>query len=321
MGDVILTTSLLSYIQKSVPADEVILATSPLYAPLFAGDDRISRVIAINRSLAGAEEAAGVRWDRIIDLQNNSRSKRLRARAATGEIRTFSKLHWRRMALLFLGIDAYSGCNNVAGRYIEAFTGAPVKPSQIPPAELRFTADSVELPEDSRPALALFPAAAWKNKQWPATGYASVGSEFKNRGWQIVIFGGKADRAVIQRIVHDIGEHAYGFAGRFDLRRTGSLIGKCSLAVGNDTGLVHLARGCGVPAAVIYGATTRHFGFYPFGEPPFRTLETSVSCRPCHAHGGNLCMRGNRVCLTRIEPQQVIDALLDLSASCRSASS
>jgi heptosyltransferase-2 len=78
--------------------------------------------------------------------------------------------------------------------------------------------------------------------------------------------------------------------------------------------LSHLARACGVKTGIIFGPTTRHFGFYPYGEPPFAIFETDLKCRPCHAHGGNLCLRGGKQCMRRIQPDEVIKGLMELSA-------
>jgi heptosyltransferase-2 len=84
------------------------------------------------------------------------------------------------------------------------------------------------------------------------------------------------------------------------------------LALGNDTGLVHLARACGVKTGVIFGPTARQFGFYPYGEPPFAVFEQNLACRPCHAHGGNVCLRLNRACTRSIGFKQVIRGLEEL---------
>ena len=106
-----------------------------------------------------------------------------------------------------------------------------------------------------------------------------------------------------------IGGTCAALAGELSLHDCGSLLTGFSLALGNDTGLSHLARATGVKTGVFFGPTTRHFGFYPYGDPPFKVFEEKLLCRPCHAHGGNRCIRLSRRCLHHIEPAAVIDGL------------
>jgi heptosyltransferase-2 len=124
-----------------------------------------------------------------------------------------------------------------------------------------------------------------------------------------VIAGGPQDSAAAEALKGRIGGQCNSAAGRLTLNETACLIARCRLALGNDTGLCHLARACGVKTGVIYGPTTSHFGFYPYGDPPYRVFEARHFCRPCHAHGGNICYTGSRQCMKKIRPETVIKGL------------
>ena len=120
----------------------------------------------------------------------------------------------------------------------------------------------------------------------------------------------EADRA--ERMRKQIGGRCVSFAGKRSLYECGCLLKKFSLALGNDSGLAHLARACGVRTGIIYGPTTSHFGFFPYGNPPFTVFEVPLFCRPCHAHGGTVCLRLDHRCMRRIDSQQVIHGLEEL---------
>jgi heptosyltransferase-2 len=160
--------------------------------------------------------------------------------------------------------------------------------------------------------MALVPFSAWRNKQWPQSRFRTVGKYFQTKGWSVVIFGGPGDREPARRLCDAIGGTCSSVAGEGSLYDLGCLMKQCRLCFGNDTGLTHLARACGVRTGIIYGSTTRHFGFFPYGPPAYRIFETPLWCRPCHAHGGNLCWRISRACLRRIDRQTVITGLEDL---------
>ena len=137
---------------------------------------------------------------------------------------------------------------------------------------------------------------------------------FQKQGWIAVIFGGPDDAVRAGSMQQRIGNSCIALAGKPSLYENGCLLGGFSLALGNDTGLSHLARACGVRTGFLYGPTTRHFGFYPYGDPPFLVFETPLFCRPCHAHGGNVCLRLTHRCLRRIGPDTVIKGLEELAA-------
>jgi heptosyltransferase II len=319
MGDVILATSVFSFLKSTSPESKIWFVTGSAYAELFTRDPRLERVVGVEkgRETDAAGELATVAWDRIIDLQNNRRSRAIRAGlSATEPAGIFKKLRWERFVLLALRRNIYSPENHVIARYAYA---AGSKGPAFPPATLfidRKTGDSVGryVPDNSvvRPLIALFPFSHWKNKEWPVQYFEFVGRYFIVKGWHVIIFGGPQDVPFAEELRARIGDHCVSVAGTLSLYESACLINRCNLALGNDTGLSHLARACGVKTGIVYGATTWHFGFFPYKGLPNKVFEFPLSCRPCHAHGGNFCIRGSRKCLRMIKPETVISGLMEL---------
>jgi heptosyltransferase-2 len=323
MGDVILATSVFSYLKSTFPGSELWFVTCKKYSELFTRDPRLSRVIGIDDDHDGAAagetcELSGIEWDRIIDLQNNSGSMKIRrglvSLQPTG---IFDKLHWNRLFLLALRQNRYSPEGHIIARYAHA---AGNQGPAYPPAALFIDRKSCGGPIDRfmpgdgmvRPMMALFPFSSWKNKEWPIARFCFVGRYFTVKGWHVIIFGGPQDLRPAEDLCARIGDHCVAVAGKLSLYESACLIDRCNLALGVDTGLSHCARACGVKTGIIYGATTWHFGFFPYKGLPYKVFETSLWCRPCHAHGGNFCIRGSRRCLALIEPETVISGLMEL---------
>jgi heptosyltransferase II len=319
MGDVVLATSVFSYLKTAYPDSNIWFVTENQYCGLFAQDPRLARVAGIEKGheQAAAKDLAAIAWDRIIDLQNNSRSLAIRSNLASREpVGIFQKLHWDRFLLLALRHNRFDPKNHVIARYCRA---AGNSGPSFPPASLfidRKAFDSVKqfVPDKSmvRPMLALFPFSAWKNKVWPAAYYEFIGRYFTLKGWYVIIFGGPHDQKSADIMRARIGDHCIAVAGKLSLYESACLIDRCNLALGNDTGLSHLARACGIKTGIVYGATTWHFGFFPYKGLPHKVFESPLACRPCHAHGGNICYRGSRKCLWRIRPETVISGLTEL---------
>lgn len=320
LGDVICTTPLFTWLRKQHPGAGITFATGLEYAPLFSDDARIARVVGLSGSMDS--QLDGTEWDLVVDLQNNGRSRSLLGRVkSAGRAGKFDKMHGARCALLCLRLNLYRGGQSVALRAIRA-AGGIVADREIPPVCMHFRAGAcaemhgrfVRLTGGIvRPAIALFPFSVWKNKEWPAEGYVSVGRYFLTKGWDVALFGGPAEAGRAEKMAFAIGERCVSLAGKLSLSECGCLLSSFRLALGGDTGLSHLARACGVRTGVIFGPTVREFGFFPYGSPPFRVFEERIRCRPCHAHGGNFCLRMTRRCLTAVTEKRVITGLEELS--------
>jgi ADP-heptose:LPS heptosyltransferase len=321
MGDVILATPLFSFLRQQYPLASLTFVTGSGYAGLFSDDPRLAEVVGIDSGTSELPNSlTAPAWDLVVDLQNSARSRALR-RQLRQVFRTgfFDKQHWQRFMLLVFRRTLYEPSLHVAARYLRA-AGLNPAPGELPPISLFFKEERcgrfrTVFCGSGRPALAMFPFSAWKNKEWPATSFVKVGRHFLDKGWNVAVFGSPADvnRAAAMR--DRIGGRCVSLAGAITLYECGCLLKGCDLALGNDTGLSHLARACGVKAGILFGPTTRHFGFYPYGEPPYRIFEEQLFCRPCHAHGGNLCPRLTRRCMKMIDDARVIAGLVELDSA------
>ena len=130
-----------------------------------------------------------------------------------------------------------------------------------------------------------------------------------------MIMGSQSEQEQADQLRSLIGSKSISLAGALSLYQCGCVLSKCNLALGNDSGLSHLARACGVKTGIIYGPTTHHFGFFPLGTPAFKIFEKEMFCRPCHPHGGNICLRLKHNCMREIKPEIVIRELLELFLS------
>jgi heptosyltransferase II len=323
MGDVVLASSVLSYLRERFPDAATGLVTGAHLAALYESDPRVSHLYPYDKSdpTSLRSSAGNVTWDRVVDLQNNRRSRRLVAllapAAACGRL---AKLHLRRWLLLLLRLDCYPRGASVVTRYLEA---AGWQPGQCPPppatihVSARAEAEAASLLGPHAPGaltLGLAPFSAWKNKQWPVERFAATARHFMAKGWRVVVFGGAEEAQEGEMLAAELGAGAISLAAKTSPAGSAAGLRRCSLVLGNDTGVSHLARAMGVKTTVVYGSTTRHFGFYPEGEPVFRVLEASAVCRPCHPHGGSRCWRGGRPCLTRVTTAAAIEALEGLHA-------
>ncbi len=131
--------------------------------------------------------------------------------------------------------------------------------SELPMPDLGWLRQDVpdyDLPEFDLPErfAALIPGAAPHRpaKRWPAANFAGLAARIELPS---VILGGKAEQPLAARIRQD-GPRAIDLTGRTDLAQLAAILSRATLAIGNDTGPMHLATALDVPSIVLFGATS-----------------------------------------------------------------
>ena len=140
----------------------------------------------------------------------------------------------------------------------------------------------------------------------------------------VAMLGGPADREAADRILAGadvpvaerpvgregggpagggVGAPVLDLVGRTTLGEAAALVSRCSVVVGVDTGLSHMAHACGRPAVLLFGSHT------PYLDPPgrgVRILHSGRSCSPCR---GKLTCDGRVDCMRDITVDEVVAAV------------
>jgi ADP-heptose:LPS heptosyltransferase len=92
-------------------------------------------------------------------------------------------------------------------------------------------------------------------KRWPVEKYGELARILYARGFDVVIIGGPQEAALAHAIQRDV-PRARDLTGRTDFDRIAILGAKAALAVGNDTGPLHLAAAAGAPTVVLFSSAS-----------------------------------------------------------------
>ena len=180
------------------------------------------------------------------------------------------------------------------------------------------------------PLIALHPGAGGyaPARRWPAARYAALADALIDDGAGIVLVGGREEHQLRQSLLAQMrhGTRVHDLGGRTSLGELSAVLGRCTLFVGNDGGVLHLAATTGTPVVAPYGPTDpRAWG--PWSPEPWRrrlafpngvealrsgphtTLKAAIACSPCIYRGLNLgtphgCP--DRTCLERITVTQML---------------
>jgi heptosyltransferase-1 len=99
----------------------------------------------------------------------------------------------------------------------------------------------------------IHPGAGWGAKRWPPERYAAAGRALAAMGYTIVVNSGPGESRLAAAICDSVGVGAFPMNG--DLGQLIACTRRAGMAIGGDSGPVHLAAALGIPVLGIYGPT------------------------------------------------------------------
>jgi heptosyltransferase-2 len=328
LGDVVLTTPLLAALATRGPVDIVV---TPQAAPLLANHPAVRDVIVFDKR--GADGGMAALWRFARGLKTRADGTPRGTTAAY-----MAQGSWRSAALaLFAGIPERVGFDTSAGRMLytrrakyrgdlhhaerlwrlgagDAATSAPemIRPRLYPGERERAAVDALlkDVPRDGAPLFALAPGSIWGTKRWPH--FPALASRLAPL-YRLVVIGGADDDSLAAEIARAAGpERVVNATGKLSLLASAELLARCTGLVTNDSAPQHLASAAGTPTLTIFGPTAPTFGFGPLAPRHGTIGNETLTCRPCHPHGPNVCPLGHWKCMRELEAEHVWRALNNL---------
>jgi len=256
IGDAVLSTGLLDHLIARHPGARVTVACGAAAAPLFDAVPGLVRVVPMDkRKLLGHWltlwlETVGRRWDVVVDLRGSALAWLLRARTRHVWHKPGGAAHRVVQLAAVLGLAS-----------------PPAPRVWLAPAHL----DAARrLIPDGAPVLALGPTTSWPGKQWPLERFAELAQRLTARDGpladaRIAVFAAPDERAAAAPLLERLPRgRIIDAIGAGDLPTVAAMLQRCTLYVGNDSGLMHLAAASGVPTLGLFGPSDdRHYA--PWG--------------------------------------------------------
>jgi heptosyltransferase-2 len=157
----------------------------------------------------------------------------------------------------------------------------------------------------AQPILCLMPGSTWPSKAWPAPYYRELLLKARSEGFAVAVLGSPDEATVCAEVA---GSEGIDLCGRTTLKEAAAWLRASKAALGNDSGLSHLAAACGTPTLALYGATDPR-GSTPWGPKTRELHRHDVPCAPCFLP---VCAVEGHPCLARIRPEEAWKTLLEL---------
>src|SRR5262249_18291168 len=158
--------------------------------------------------------------------------------------------------------------------------------------------------------IALCPGARHATKRWPEERWCALDERLAAAGWSRLVMSTQAERRQLPALAARVAADPAARWVVEPLARVPALLGRCTVAVTDGSGLTHLAAARGTRVVALFGSTSPVLGFAPVGEG-HAVLCRELSCQPCTLHGRERCPRGHFRCMTTIEPAEVWERVVE----------
>ena len=270
LGDFVQALAAMKHIREAHPdAHITLLTTSPFEAlarasPYFNAVEPDGRSAGIGETLSMISRLRAAQYDRVYDLQTSSRSNlyfqllRPFPPEWSGVAVGASLPHRNRDRGKMHTLERQAEQLQEAGIWPDA----PLTPGSAPPADLSWiikksgAARPMTSAGTARPYALLVPGASAHRpeKRWPVERFAELGQHLRDRGLDVLVVGGPQESALAMAIQRKV--QARDLTGRTDFAQIAALGARATLAVGNDTGPIHLIAAAGAPTLVLFSAAS-----------------------------------------------------------------
>ncbi len=270
MGDFVLAFPAFERIRAAHPGARLTLLTTPPFEALARASPFFDAVETDGRPRGAAAWLRLIlrlrreRYDRVYDLQTNDRTNlvfqmlRPFPPAWSGVAVGCALPHRNRDRMAMHTLERQAEQLRDAGIWPDA----PTAPLSARPPHLGWIlaaprAPAVPTAQNPRPVALLVPgsSAHRPEKRWPVAQYADLAVGLDAAGLDVVVVGGPQERPLAGAILRR-APGARDLTGRTDLAQIAALGARAAIAVGNDTGPLHLIAAAGAPTLALFSSAS-----------------------------------------------------------------
>ena len=321
MGDIILTTPLISALKKQYPDAVIDYLAEPPYIELLKNHPEISGLISFDRKLysqLSIIKSLKAQWKLITRLR---RQKYDLAIDLFGIPRS-AWLMWVSGAPIRIGgcfryrSHLFTHCFKTQKKRISAinFHQLALDRIGIAPAlskpelflaenELKWAWNYIKKSgiDPNKPIIGIYPGATWPAKIWPIQRFVQLTKKIlTDSDHHIFIVVGPEDKSLIENNFFNLGSKVV-IGDLLTLRKLAALMYHFSIFITNDCGPMHIAPAVGTPTIGIFGPGDPVIWFPYDRNSGHRVIIKDTDCSPCHQDECSI----QHQCMTKISVEDV----------------
>jgi ADP-heptose:LPS heptosyltransferase len=270
LGDFVLSLSAMKHIRDAHRDSHITLLTTPQFeslaraCPYFDQVEPHGEPDGMGDTLALIGWMRRTRFDRIYDLTGNKRTNTYFQALKPFPPAWSGPAPGARFQTRVAGRERTHLLEREAEQLRAAgiWPDAPVERGMAPPPDLSWIlkkapeARPVAGQGAPRPVALLAPGGTSDPaKLWPIENYAALAAQLRERGFDVVVVG-TPEESAMARAIQRLVPHARDLTGRTDLAQIAVWGARARLAVGNDSGSLHLMAAAGAPTIALFSASS-----------------------------------------------------------------
>ncbi|RKU05452.1 lipopolysaccharide heptosyltransferase II [Candidatus Poribacteria bacterium] len=324
LGDVLLSTPVLSNLSQAYPDAELHALTGAWSRVVLEKHPDVSKVLEYNspafsrtgeptslkQTLQLYRALRREKYDLMVQLRGDWRTVCFALLRVTPKRLDRSALQVANR----LGFPRFTGTHETT-RHLDVLRKANVPtPIQtttfsVTPGDKKWASDFLKTQQidRERPLAAIHPGSPIPLKRWAPERYAELADWLiAQKRAEILFVGVKEEIPIITEIQRLMRAESKNIAGKTTLTQLASILHICNVFIGNDSGPMHLAAAVGAPTIGLYGpGDPTRFG--PVGTK-CQAIQRKQNCPPCP---GTTCRFGKDGCMSKIQVDDVIQTLED----------
>ncbi len=313
IGDVIRALPVLGRLRQSYPEAYIAWAVEPVVTPLLVNHPALNEVIVYQRNrglLAFFPFLWAVRqrrFDLVLDLQRHFKSGLVsfcsRAPVRLGFHRRNAKeVNWLFSTHRLAPIEEFT---SKLAQYLEFADTLGVTNGEVG-FGLRLSAEEEKrvdhlLTHTPHSFAAFFLGSRWESRFWFTDYTAEVACRLVEEfALGVVLLGGPGEKKFAEEVTRQARVPVTNLTGQTGLRELIGIFQRARIAMGPDSGPMHVAAAVGVPVVSLWGATSPARSA-PWGSEKL-VIVGQAACSPCYVRRCPI----NRLCMRRITPEAVM---------------
>ena len=322
IGDIVLSTALVSKIKEKYPDSDIYYLTTPLGKEILKNNPKIKEIIVYDKR--GKDKG----FRAFISFVRKIRKLKIDVCLTPHRYLRSSLLSFLSGAKIRIGYDIaslsfvfnkkikYDRTKHEVEKLLSFIDDSPNRYElEMYPSEkdkIRIDTLLKNLSENKKIIL-IAPGSKWFTKRWPEEYFRIlIQNLVKRDDLLIVITGGKEER----EIELNLDSKVLDLRGEISLLELAELTKRAILVVSNDSAPIHITSAFPDTRIVgIFGPTVKEFGFFPWSKNSKVFEIKGLYCRPCAIHGGNSCPEKHFRCMREITPDLIENEIYNYVAS------